>query len=352
MTQAYDYRMPLYIVTGILLLGLMKVAEAIFIPLALSLFAIALVWPLQARLQRLIPKLLALLISLLVMVAVIVAVASAVAWGFGKLIQWLFANAAELQAVWLGWLAWLDEHGLAIAAPLSERYNVGWLIGFMQNVVGRLNGMIGYGFLVVIFVMLGLLEVDSFGERLLAPGAQPFGRRLLHSNRLLGQKLRRYMLVRTFASVLTGLVVWGLALFAGLELAAAWGAIAFALNYIPFLGPLIATVFPTLFAIVQFDSWHMAVVIFIGLNLVQFVIGSYLEPLMTGVTLAISPFAVVFAVFFGSFLWGVAGAFIGVPILIAIVVYCRESSSTRWLADLLSATGLGAMEDHVGVKDA
>src|SRR5690606_26659045 len=142
-----------------------------------------------------------------------------------------------------------EGHGLAIAASLSERYDVGWLIGFMQNLLGRLNGMVGYGILIVIFVMLGLLEVDGFSKRLHAPEAQPLGERLANANRALGEKLRRYMLMRTFASVLTGIVVWLFALFAGLELAAAWGAIAFALNYIPFLGPLIATVFPTLFAV-------------------------------------------------------------------------------------------------------
>ena len=49
------------------------------------------------------------------------------------------------------------------------------------------------------------------------------------------------MLVRTQLSVLTGIAVWAFALLTGLELAAAWGIIAFALNYIPFLGPFVAT---------------------------------------------------------------------------------------------------------------
>jgi predicted PurR-regulated permease PerM len=42
------------------------------------------------------------------------------------------------------------------------------------------------------------------------------------------------------------------------------------------------------------------------------------------------------AVFFWSFLWGVAGAFIGVPIVIAFLAVCNEHDSTRWLALLLS----------------
>lgn len=162
------------------------------------------------------------------------------------------------------------------------------------------------------------------------------GQIIRQANREIAGKLRRYMVVRSFASVLTGLVVWGFAFVVGLELAAAWGAIAFALNYIPFLGPLVATVFPTLFTIAQFESWQMAVIVFMGLNIIQFVIGSYLEPLLTGASLAISPFVVIFAVFFWSIMWGVSGAFIGVPILIVFIVYCAQDPSTRWLAVLLS----------------
>ena len=94
---------------------------------------------------------------------------------------------------------------------------------------------------------------------------QPQGAIILAANRRIGAKLRRFMAVRTFASVLTGLVVWIFARFVGLELAAAWGAIAFALNYIPFIGPFIATAFPTLFAIAQFDTWQSAIFVFVAL---------------------------------------------------------------------------------------
>ena len=82
----------------------------------------------------------------------------------------------------------------------------------------------------------------------------------------------------------------------------------------------------------------MAVVVFISLNIIQFIIGSYLEPRLTGASLAISPFAVIFAVFFWGFMWGLPGAFIGVPILIVFIVYCAQEPSSRWLAALLSGS--------------
>jgi predicted PurR-regulated permease PerM len=50
-----------------------------------------------------------------------------------------------------------------------------------------------------------------------------------------------------------------------------------------------------------------------------------------------SPFAVMFMVFLWSLLWGLTGAFIGVPILVAVLTVCRRLPSMRWLTVMLSA---------------
>ena len=73
-----------------------------------------------------------------------------------------------------------------------------------------------------------------------------------------------------------------------------------------------------------------------GLNFIQFFIGSYLEPRIAGAALSMSPFIVLLAVFFWSFLWGITGAFIGLPIMIAILTICEQHKSTEWIALLLS----------------
>ena len=136
-------------------------------------------------------------------------------------------------------------------------------------------------------------------------------------------------------SALTGLLVWAFAWAAGLSFAAEWGVIAFVLNYIPFIGPFIATLFPTLLAISQFDTWQSALGVFVCLNVIQFVVGSYVEPRVAGDLLSISPTVVLFAIFFWTFLWGLFGTFIGVPMTIAILTVCGQHPSSRWVADLL-----------------
>jgi predicted PurR-regulated permease PerM len=111
--------------------------------------------------------------------------------------------------------------------------------------------------------------------------------------------------------------------------------IAFTLNYIPFIGPFIATLFPTLLAMAQFNSWQAVLGLFACLNIIQFVVGSYIEPRVSGTMLSISPFIVLFAIFFWTFLWGLFGTFIGVPIALAVLSFCSQHSSSRWLAEML-----------------
>ena len=113
--------------------------------------------------------------------------------------------------------------------------------------------------------------------------------------------LQTYMLVRFAMSVLTELGFWAVTATFGLDLSREWGVIAFVLNFIPFIGSFIATLLPALFAGAQYGSLSLTVWVFIALNIVQFIVGSYIEPRVAAAAVSISPFIVLFAVFLGVF---------------------------------------------------
>jgi AI-2 transport protein TqsA len=329
-------RAMLAICAAILVSAAFYFARPIFAPFAFALFMVAIVWPLQSALQRTLPQFVALFITLFVTAVVLILFTSMVAWGFSVVAQWMIANAARFQAMYVHWTDWLEEHGIFIVGLIAERFDVMWLVRVAQTVAGRINNTVGFAILAFVFMMLALLEAGDMRQRLASLKDREKGRELAEAGAKIGAKFRKYMLVRTQLSALTGVVVWGFALLTGLELAAAWGIIAFALNYIPFLGPWVATILPALFAMAQFDSWQPIIILVLGLFAIQFTIGNYLEPLVAGAALSISPLAVIFAVFFWSFLWGIPGAFIGVPVTIAILTLCELSPSSRWIATLLS----------------
>lgn len=231
---------------------------------------------------------------------------------------------------------WLTEQGIQTSGLISAQFGAGTLIRLLQNVAVGMNALAGFTLVTLVFVILGLLEVGVSRAKLASLSHTPAAANFLAASEQIAKKLRRYMVVRTVISLLTGVLVWLFAWAIGLDLAAEWGMIAFVLNYIPFIGPVIATVLPTIFALIQFEAWQTALLTLVGMNLIQFICGSYLEPRVTGTQLSMSPFMVLFAIFLWSFLWGIPGAFIGVPVLIAIVSLCDQYQTSRWVADLLS----------------
>lgn len=326
-----------WLIAAILIFAALYYASAIFAPVACALFIIALVWPLQKTLQLVMPKLLALAIVLFATIIIFLFFGSLMSWGFGRVGRSLIAEADRFQAIYEQTATWLEGHGIMIAGLWAEHIDVRWLTRVLQGLATHLNTTITFWLIVLIYLLLGLLEVDEMTEKILHLKNRDAARVLIDGSRSIAEKFRRYMLIRTVMSVATGAFVWALAAAVGLQLAAEWGVIAFALNFIPFIGPFIATMFPTLFALAQFEWWQSAVVVFICLNIIQFVIGSYIEPRVAGRALAISPFLVLFSVFFWTYLWGFFGAFIGVPITIALLTLCAQHPSTVWVSDLFGA---------------
>src|SRR5262249_42334399 len=290
-------------------------------------------------LQRSIPQLIALAIVTVAIVIVFLLFGSLIAWSFGRVGRGVIADAARFQALYDQLTAWLEGHGIVVARLWAEHFNTSWLIRMVQSITTRLNTTLSFWIVVLIYLVLGLLEVDAFGHRVRHMKNQTAARVIYDGTATAAAKLRAYMLVRTLMSLLTGVLVWAFAAAIGLNYAAEWGVTAFVLNYIPFIGSFVATLLPTLFALAQFSSWQVSLAVFACLNVIQFVVGSYIEPRVCGNVLAISPTFVLAAVFFWAFLWGLPGAFIGVPIVIVLLSFAAEHPSTRWLSDLVGNDG-------------
>ena len=248
----------LLVSTTILVMGALSWGEAVFAPAAFAIFIVMVVWPLQAYLQTRMPRMLAILITLVVTLICVVALLLLFAWGLSVVGQWLIRNSSRFQDIYQAAMDWLEGHGFVIAGPIAETFNMSWLVRTVQAMLARLNGLAGFATLVFAFVVLGLLEAEDLAKRLKAAGSRFGGIDIVAVGRETAGHFGKYMLVRTIASVVTGATVWLIAYLVGLELPAAWAAIAFTLNYIPFIGPLVATLLPTLFALAQFESLQIA----------------------------------------------------------------------------------------------
>ena len=246
---------------AILVVAGLGVGQPVFAPLTFALFIIAIVWPLQARLQAWPPKLVALAISIFVTIVVIGAFAWVITWGLNRVGRYVVTDAARFQLLYNQLTDWLEGHGIVGVNIWTEHFNVGWILRLFQAITTRVNGALSFSLVVLIYVS-GLMEVDDAAGRIRGMKNQEAGRVLLAGGLNTAAKFRRYLLVRSLMSAVTGVLVWGFISLCGLPLAQEWGVIAFALNYIPFIGPLVATVLPSFFAVAQFESWQSVVLIF------------------------------------------------------------------------------------------
>ncbi|MGI5173928.1 AI-2E family transporter [Treponema sp. OMZ 840] len=150
------------------------------------------------------------------------------------------------------------------------------------------------------------------------------------------QQVTRYMSVKFFISLLTGLIVLGGTIAVGMDFPVLWGFLAFILNFIPNFGSIISGLLTSVFALVQF--WpHPAPVIFVALLMigVNFILGNFLEPKIQGRNLGLSPFVIIVSLSFWGWLWGFTGLIVAVPMMVILKIVCENVSILYPLAILM-----------------
>ncbi len=348
MTDAGRNRFVTAVFAVVLVSAALYFGRIVLEPVAFMLFTMALVEPFQKAAEVRLGKPVALILTILLTLLVLSILVFAIIWSISDIVHWGLANVERFQSLYVRTRQWLEGHDLFVGD--LENLNSSSFVGVFQAIAVQVNYFLGFALVVFLFLIFGLAEMDDFKIKLQALDKKMSGWSLLETSGRIAEKIRKYMLIRTLASVVTGLAVFLFTLAIGLDLAVAWGVISFVLNYIPYVGPLVAVILPVIFATAQFESWQMAAFIFGSLYLIQFVIGNYLEPVLTGNALAISPFVMLFAFLIWDFLWGMPGAFIGLPVTIALFTIWEQNPSTRWIANLMSTSDAASSDAASGAQ--
>jgi predicted PurR-regulated permease PerM len=220
------------------------------------------------------------------------------------------------------------------------------LSGWLRTAAGQAGNLVSGAVLVILFV--GFL----FGERLF------FGTKLEHLmgdaakaariSRIIRSIIRRinhYLIVKTLVSVVTALAVWLVMVGFGLEFAGAMAILTFVFNYIPSVGSILATIIVALVAYLQVPEPSFGVLILVIVGMIQFILGSVIDPMLMGRALRVSAFGIIISLAFWGFVWGVPGAFLAVPILVTTMIVCSHIPAARPVAILISREGLPEFDD-------
>ena len=132
----------------------------------------------------------------------------------------------------------------------------------------------------------------------------------------------------------------------GIDYAPFWALLIFMLNYIPTFGSMVGVLFPSLLALVQFDSLTNFFILVPILTAIQMLIGNVLEPKLMGNSLNLSAIVVLLSLAIWGSIWGIPGMFLSVPITVVLMIIFSNVPQTRAIAILLSSDGDIKTTDH------
>ena len=153
------------------------------------------------------------------------------------------------------------------------------------------------------------------------------------------KSMSSYISLKSLISLLSASISYFILLIVGIDSPLFWAFLIFMFNFIPSVGPIIGTLLPSLFSLIQFGEFIPFLIIFFGVGIVAMIIGSFIEPKLMGNTLNISALIAILSLAFWGFIWGITGMFLSVPITVAIIIILSQFSSTRPIAILLSEKG-------------
>jgi predicted PurR-regulated permease PerM len=151
--------------------------------------------------------------------------------------------------------------------------------------------------------------------------------------------IETYVWVQTLTGVMLALASAAVMLAVGLENALFWTIVLFLLSYIPIIGVTVGSLAPAMFALLQFQTFWQAAVVFGGIQVAAVVVGNLIYPRMQAQSQNIDPVATILALSFWTFLWGMPGAFLAVPLTLMLMMVCAQFEGSRWVAVLLSNDG-------------
>jgi len=144
-----------------------------------------------------------------------------------------------------------------------------------------------------------------------------------------------YLLTTAAVNITEGAVVAGVMYLWGMPNPALWGALVVLLEFIPYLGALAMVVILGISALTTFDSVGHALLVPASFLLVNLIQGNVVSPLLLGHRLSLNPVALFIGLAFWFWIWGVAGAFIAVPLLATFKILCDHIESLASVGEFL-----------------
>jgi AI-2 transport protein TqsA len=312
----------------------MKAADSIIVPFLLALFISIVASPPFFWLQQKgIPKGLALIIVILAFLVFVSLIGVLIGTSVNDFTTKLPIYEQKLQSQTQAVISWLVEKKfIEPDFEISRAFNPGSVLQIVGDTLNQVSNLFANGFLILLTVIFMMLEVTSLPLKIKKISSNPEGS--LTRVQTITKEINKYITIKTWISLGTGILVYILLLIVGVDYPLLWAVLAFALNFIPTIGSMIALIPPVLLTLVQF-GFAEAIIVLVGFIIINTIIGNILEPRFMGKGLGLSTLVVFLSLIFWGWVLGPIGMLLSVPLTITIKIALDSSEETRWLAVLL-----------------
>ena len=205
----------------------------------------------------------------------------------------------------------------------------------IQAIIGPLIQPLATTGIVIIFVVFFLLQREDLRDRFIRLAGARDLQRTTKGLDDAARRLSRYLLVQTALNASFGiLIATGLWLI-GVPNPLLWGILAMLLRFVPYIGPVIAAIFPATLALAIDPGWSMLFWTGALFLVVEPIMGQVVEPLLYGRSAGLSAVAVVVAAAFWTWLWGPVGLLLSTPLTLCLVVVGRHVERLEFLDIIL-----------------
>jgi predicted PurR-regulated permease PerM len=195
----------------------------------------------------------------------------------------------------------------------------------------------GQTVLVIFFVFFLLISGDLFKRKLVKIAGPSLEKKKITVQIFneINTQIARFLFVRIVTSLVVGIVTWVAFWWVGLEQPGVWGIAAGVFNSIPYFGPVIVAGGTFVVALLQFGTIGMAAYVS-GISLaITSVEGWLLTPWLTSRTARTNEIAIFIGLIFWSFVWGIWGTLLAVPMLVVLKAFCDRIEDLRPIGELL-----------------
>jgi predicted PurR-regulated permease PerM len=191
--------------------------------------------------------------------------------------------------------------------------------------------------MILLLTYFMLLSDQLFKRKLVEIAGQTLSRKKV-TVQILGEiagQIEQFMVIQVVTSLIVALVTWGALWALGLHQAALWGLLAGVLNSIPYYGPLLVTGGLSVVGFLQFGELGRTAAVAGAALLITTLEGSILTPAWMGSTAQMNRIAIFAGLLFWSWVWGVWGMLLAVPMMMAIKVVCDHVEDLKPIGHFL-----------------